>query len=306
MLKIYFRSIKENKLSTLQEFRKGAWIHAENPTEQEIEKIVAMTNCNEELVRDVLDEYEVPRLEIDNKISYVFTRIPYSCKNEISTTPMLITVGPDFVLTIVKEKLNIFEMLQKKIKNFKTTQKTKLFLEILSVVCNQYSGYLLRINKSVRGLRFQIKNINISDISKFVDLEKDLNDFLSALIPTNTALENILKRGQLPSYEEDIEFIEDLSVDFEQQIELTKSILKHAINIRDAYSNVMTHDLNRVMKILTALTIILTIPTMVFSFYGMNVELPFHTSPLASVYIILGTIVVSVMFFFVFVKNRWL
>lgn len=306
MLKIYFRSVKEKKLNNINIFRKGSWIHAEDPSEQEIDNIVAMTNVDEILIRDAMDEYEVPRLEIDNKVSYIFTRAPYKKGEEIMTMPIMIAVGPDFVLTVSREKMPFFEQFINGKRNIYTTQKTKLFLEILSAVCNQYGIYLLNINKNVRTLRFNLKKMNISDIARFVDLEKVLNDFLSALIPTNTTLENIIKRGKLPSYEEDLEFVEDLSIDFEQQIEVAKSVLKHIINIRNAYSNVMTHDLNRVMKILTALTIILTIPTMIFSFYGMNVNLPFGASPLAFIYIIVGTMIFSIVLFFVFIKNRWL
>ncbi|RMD59430.1 magnesium transporter CorA family protein, partial [Candidatus Parcubacteria bacterium] len=126
------------------------------------------------------------------------------------------------------------------------------------------------------------------------------------LIPTSTILQNLLKGGYFPLYEEDEELVEDLLLSTNQLIEMSKATLKYIVNIRDAYSTIMSHELNRVMKILTSLTIILTIPTMIASFYGMNVALPWATSPLAFVGIILFTLVVSVLLLVLFIKNRWL
>jgi magnesium transporter len=306
MIKIYYKSIKEKKSRILDRFRKGSWVDVCSPSEEEIESLVNMLDLDMDLIKDSLDEFEVPRLEIEKNIVYFFTRVPTGSGSEIRTSPMLLSIGPDFILTVSREKIDVISNFWQKRPELYTTQRAKLFLEILIAVNKEYGKKLVEINKSVRSLRVRLERINVKDIVRFVDLERILNDFLSALLPTNTALENILSGKKIHFYDDDKEIIEDLSVSYEQQIELAKSVLKHAVNIRGGYSNLMNHDLNRVIKILTALTIILTIPTMIFSFYGMNVSLPFEDSPIAILYIAGSTILISVGLFLLFARNRWL
>ncbi len=306
MIKIYFRSIKERRLKASDKFRKGSWVVAEAPDEEEREKLAKLLSIDADLLRDAMDEFEVPRLEVEKKVAYVFTRVPHRRGNETVTVPVMIAIGEDFVFTVAREKIDLFDAVFDGKKDVYTTQKTKFFLEFLFAINKRYGYFLLELDKNVRALRVKLERINVRDIVKFVDLEKILNDFLSALVPTNAALENILKGRQVHFYEEDRELIEDLSVAYEQQVELAKSILRHAVNIRNAYSNIMDHDLNRVMKILTALTILLTVPTMIFSFYGMNIRLPLMDSSAAIAYIISGTVVISGILLSIFMRNRWL
>ena len=302
---MHFRSVKDRRFRTSEEFRRGSWVAAQAPDEGEREKLAALLPIDPNLLRDAMDEFEVPRLEIEKNVAYVFTRVPQRREKETITIPVLIAIGDDFVLTVTREKTDVFDSLFTKKKNLYTTQKTKLFLELLFAINRLYGAYLLELDKSARALRVKLEKITVRDIVKFVDLEKILNDFLSALTPTNTALENILKGRQVNFYEEDRELIEDLSVAYEQQIELAKSILRHAVNIRNAYSNIMDHDLNRVMKLLTALTILLTVPTMIFSFYGMNIDLPLANTQAAMIYILSGTFVISGILMYIFIRNRW-
>ena len=300
MIKIYHCEQKEN-LSELEQFKSGAWIDVVNPSEEEIEKVVAMLGVEESLLRDALDPFEVPRLESEEDITYVYARVPKNSNSGIFTVPLMFAIGKDFVLTFSKVECGFFDSIRSGKKAVCTTQKANFFMQVFSLINISYLGYLNGINKKIRAMKVRLEQIDSKDILQFVDFEYVLNDFLSALVPINSVLQKLLDGKHIKLYEEDEDLVEDVLLSNGQLIETAKATLTHATNIRNAYSNIMTHDLNRVMKILTALTILLTIPTMIFSFYGMNVDLPSSSYFGVAIF----TIVISVLVFMVFLKKRW-
>ncbi len=308
MITIYHKSIKEKKLRKLDSFRTGSWVHVISPSEEEIGQVVDMLDIEDDLIKDALDPFEVPRLESEKGTTYVFTRVPQESGREIMVVTLLIVIGKNFVLTVAKEKLDFFDIFTRAQQKTNTTQKTKFFFELFAAINQRFNYFLLNISRQTHSLHAKIekKRINNKDLVNFVDFERILNDFISVLVPTNTVLESLLSGRYFTLYEEDKDLIEDLFLASGQLAERAKAVLKYIVNIRNAYSNIMTYDLNRVMKILTALTIILTIPTMIFSFYGMNVNLPLGNSPHGALFISLATVFVSFGVFLLFVRNRWL
>jgi magnesium transporter len=155
-------------------------------------------------------------------------------------------------------------------------------------------------------MHIQFQNITNEDIVRFVTFENALNDFLAALVPTSNILKDLLSGKHLKLHEKDGELVEDLFLANGQLIEICRSTLKNIFNIRNAYSTIMTNDLNRVIKLLTALTIILSVPTIIASIYGMNVVLPLAENNQAFWLIGGGTIISVFVLFLLFKKNRWL
>lgn len=132
----------------------------------------------------------------------------------------------------------------------------------------------------MRAATSDISNLRPRDIAIFVEYERKLNDYLDALIPTNTALEKLLSGKYLRLYEDDRDLVEDLSIDTEQQITRCKSMLRTITNVRDSYRALMDTRLNETIRLLTVITLALTIPTALAGLYGMNVDLPGNeTSP---------------------------
>jgi len=306
MIKIYYRSVREIKLSTLDKFKTGAWVNVYDPSGQDIDDLHEMLGVEKSLLQDALDPYEVPRLEQENGTTYVFTRVPERVGQEVMTVPLLIVLGDNFVLTFSQKKFGFLNKFVRGEVGFFTTQKTKFFLEIFSGVNRQYNVFLIEVGKGIRSLKFKLEKMSNKDLIHFVDLERVLNDFLSALVPAGSALKKMLDGRSVHLYEDDQDLIEDIFLDNGQLTEMARSTLQHVINIRDTYSNIITQDLNRVMKILTSLTILLTIPTMIFSFYGMNVALPHANSAQAYNFILILTLAISVSLLILFKRNRWL
>jgi magnesium transporter len=152
-----------------------------------------------------------------------------------------------------------------------------------------------------------VDTVNNHDFIAFVVIEDALNYFLSELLPTNILLNGLLAgRYKLTFFEEDKDLIEDLIQTTNQLNETSRSSLKTIVNIREAYSNIMTNNLNRQIKLLTSLTVVLTLPTIVFSLYGMNIPIPDQTNPHAFSYVAGGTLVACVIALYVLYRKRWL
>jgi magnesium transporter len=304
MIKICKKTINDKTLKSLRSFNVGAWVYVEDPNEKEIKYLVKNLNLEADLLQDALDPHEVPRLEVEEQITYIFTRVPYREEEKVITIPLLIAISNNFLTTICSKKLPFLEDFTHG-KEIYTTQKTRLFLQIFSRINQVYNKFLTDISKNVRSVSVKLEKIENKDVIRFVNFEIILNDFLTALNPINNLLQDLLSGKFLKLYEKDKDLIEDLSLGTGQLIERCRADLKTIVNIRESYSTIITNNLNRVIKLLTALTIILTIPTIIASIYGMNVRLPLADNPLAFNWIIGITFLFSLAALLVLLKKRW-
>lgn len=307
MIKYYYRSVKEKKVKEIENFRVGTWIYVESPTDEEISQLAEQFKFDPGLLSDALDPYEVPRLERDDEKTYIFTRSPNENEKEVITTiPLLVTVNENFILTLSSKKVKALDKLFSSDTEFYTTQKTKFLIQIFSSLEDDYELFLNNISRRVGAARVQLEKIENKDIIQLVTYEEIINDFLSALIPTNSVLQKLLSGKYMALFEEDRDLIEDLFLSTGQLVETSKSILTRIVNIRNSYSTIMSHDLNRIIKLLTALTIIFTVPTAIASLYGMNVKLPLADSPSAFVLILAVNLTILLILVYIFIRNKWL
>ncbi len=309
MVNYYFKSVRDEQLKKIGKFKTGSWIYVEDPDKKELSQLAKKLSLEAGHLTDSTDPYEVPRLEIEKEAVYIFTRIPFSLENKIekiTTVPLLVIISNNFIMTISQKPLYFIDKFLEGNIDFSTTQKTKLFLLIFSQINSSYNRNLTRIIRQVRTISIHLENIKNHDIVQFVMFEAVLNDFLSALNPTNNILKQLLSGKILKLYENDKDLTEDLFLSNNQLIERSQMNLNIISNIRNAYSTIMTNNLNRVIKFLTALTIILNVPMIISSFYGMNVSLPLAGSPLAFWQISSFTLIITLILLLIFSKNRWL
>lgn len=176
---------------------------------------------------------------------------------------------------------------------------------MMEALTQQYQTRVASINRQMRAVTSDVTNLDPKDIATLVEYERKLNDYLDALIPTNTALEKLLSGKLLRLYEDDEDLVEDLSVDLEQLIARCKSLLRTITNVRDSYRAVMDTRLNETIRLLTVITLALTIPTALAGLYGMNVDLPgSEASPLTFWYILLASVVSAGALSYYFLKKR--
>jgi magnesium transporter len=306
MITYYFRTVKDEQMKEISDPRTGVWVHVINPSEEELATLVQMFSLHEDIVKDATDMYEVPRLERANGATYFFTRYPLRDQvPDNATAPLLIVVGESFVVTIAVREVPQFRKLIAGEVPAYTTQKAKLFIEIMSILTRSFDQELVRLRKAVHKDRVHIQTIGPKEIEQLVGYESVLNSIVDALTPTNTWLQQVPRGSYMQLYAEDIDAMEDLVIDNGQVVLSARSVLKTIQNIRGASEAIMTSRLNNALRILTSLTIILTFPLVITSLYGMNVTLPFANSGYAFGGILLFNVVLLLGLTWLFKRNKW-
>lgn len=302
MLTVYQRSITYRKPRQVEKFQKGAWLHLEKPTEAELAEAATTLKLDTDTLKDALDPFEAPRIEAEKEGVYVFVRYP---QNE-STIPLLIVVANEGLLTISQEKSPVIEKFLNGTIDFFTTQKTRFMLLILTEVNRRYTSAMVNIRKEVNRSKTRPDRMSSKDIVRFVSYESTVNDYVDALTPQQVVLNKILLGKVLDVHEDDEDVAEDLILSTNQLIESGRAALRTMINIRSTYTAITTERLNTIIRRLTALTVLLTVPTVITSFYGMNVILPGADSSVAA-FAILGVIgVIVATLILVLSRNKWI
>ena len=303
MLKIYNTDIETNEFRELKEFKKGSWINLVNPSENEIKKVCESVQIQEDFIRDALDFEEKARIdhEEDDDTTLFVVDVPITENGEegeviYSTLPLgMIVVRDDFFITVSLRKNKIIESFEKrKIKNFKTYKKTRFIFQILYLNSSFYLSYLKQINKETEVAEYILKNsMRNKELLKMLTLEKGLVYFTTSLKSNELVMEKSLRGKIIKLYEEDEEILEDAITENRQAIEMAQ-IYNNILNgTMDAYASIISNNMNGVMKTLTSITIILAVPTMISSFWGMNVNLPLQNNPLGFIVMISISIILT-------------
>ena len=306
MIEILFKSLRDNGIKTLDAYKPGSWINVINPDAAEMEKIAADLKLDLYTIKDALDPYETSRVEREEGTDYIFVRIPIKVLEQIYTVPLLIVITPDYFITISKEPLEVIDRLKNNPANVSTTQKTKLFITLLLDANSAYSHMVNEMRKKVRNFTIDVQKIANKDIIQLVDFESVFNDFWSSLEPLSVTLNHLLSGKFLQLFDADQDLVEDLRIGTDQLVKLCVSNTKSIANIREAYTSIISNNLNRTVKLLTAVTLILTIPTAIASFFGMNVTLPLANHPLAFGFIVMITLVLIAVVWLIFWKKDYL
>ena len=294
--------METNKLEEIKEFRKGSWINLVNPSENEIKRVCESINIQEDFIRDALDYEEKARIdeeEDDNTILFVIDVpvIEKSEDNDIYTTMPLgmIVVRDDFFITVSLRKNKIIEDFEKrKIKNFQTYKKTRFIFQIFYLNSSYFLNYLKQINKETEIAEYILKNsMKNKELLKLLSLEKGLVYFATSLKSNEIVMEKTMRGKIVKLYDDDEDILEDAIIENRQAIEMAQIYTNILNGTMDAYASIISNNLNGVMKFLTSITIVLAIPTMISSFWGMNVKLPFEDSPLGFVIMVLIAVVLT-------------
>jgi len=306
MITHYFRTLKDKELKVCDEPRKGTWTHVVAPSEEEFETLVEQFDLDEAIAADASDFFEVPRFEQEEGVLYFFTRYPFDERDEdIDTAPLLIVVGGSFVLTIAQRDVPFLSAFIDGKKPIATTQKTKLFIQFMGALTTAFEAELTHMRRSVYRDRSRVRDIKGRDIQRLVSYEHQLNDAIAAMTPTNASLQHLTTGNHIEMFSDDLELTEDLMIANNQLMESARAVLKTIQNVRGASEAMLTQRLNNTIQMLTALTVVLTIPTIIASLYGMNVPLPLGERPYAF-WLVLG-VIAAVMALVVryFSKRHW-
>jgi magnesium transporter len=307
MTNVYHSTARSNGLEEITKPKVGSWISLVEPKDSDLLALAKQLNLDEGLLNDALDIYEAPRIEHDEGNVYIYTRYCHPEGSEIATEPLLIVYTPDHLVTIMRGNFGVLNRLTSGYIDVTTTQKTKTLLQILAEINSSYRTQLLKASKKTLQTRARIRQNELSrrEFVGIIELEEDLNEFLTALQPQSTVLNTLLNGRFIRLYEDDKDIIEDLRLDTFELIELTKSRLKALGNIRQAYDTIATADLNQTFKRLTSIAIFISIPTLVGGLWGMNVPVPLEQGKYSFFVILFMTVGIMATIVYIFHKKRW-
>jgi len=305
MIKIFYSS-NNGKVIKIKQPKAGCLLYAENPSDKELDILVKDHGLDRDMILDGLDPNEAPRIDEWQGRKYIYTRFVLPETEKQTTGSLLIIYGLDTVYVISENNFSLLQsLLDKNIIN--TTKRTQLILKLLNEINNGYKKRINLVAKRMWAVRSRLnKNqIDNEDFIDFIDMEEDLNDFLSALEPMNTQLDYLLTGKYIKLFEDDKDLIEDVVLGNKELISLASSQLQTIRNIREAYSTITANNLNKVFKLMTSITILMGIFTLITGIYSMNIALPAADDKNAF-WIILGiTGSLIGLFAYLFKKNRW-
>lgn len=254
------------------------WIDLSNPTPEEVDYVVKEVGVQRDFLNDVLDAEESSRIDIeDNQILIVINVAvrQENHSNQFRTIPLGIIVMDNNIITVSLEELDClskFRLIGNR--TVKVEKQAKFTLQIIYQVTALYLKHLNVLNAKTD----QIEDALYEDMEDklFVDLlkiEKTLVYFRNSLRSNKSVIDKLFRTSYLTLYEEDEDLLDDINIELVQAMEMAETSAAIIRSIRDGIASLMSNKLNVTMQALAAITIIMTIPTMIFSFYGMNVNL---------------------------------
>ncbi|AJP23521.1 TPA: magnesium transporter CorA family protein [Staphylococcus aureus] len=288
----------------------ASWINVVEPDREEIENLMELYNIPEDFIRDPLDSEESSRIEYDEDTGYSLIIIDLPIVNSTNrsvlsfvTIPLGIIIGNGIIVTVCDAENEFLENLPKRDINLKF--HSRFALEILTTIADHYNRNLRLLNKSRIRIEKELKNnITNKQLFKLMEVEKSLVYFLAALKGNDTIIKKLFRLPAIKRFEEDEELLEDLIIENNQAIETTELHQRILESITTSYASLLSNDMNTIMKTLTLFTVLLTLPTLVFSFFGMNVPLPIDDHSYISWIIVVGISLILVVIVSIFLWRK--
>lgn len=310
-MKNIYKGNEETGITRIETPIEGGWINLIDPTTDEIDSIKAL-GVPSDFLTYALDLDERPRTEKeDDGTTLIMLSIPFFQGEKFdvpfSTIPLGIILTDSMVITVCKKNNVIMdELLRTRSKGISTAKRVRFILRILLITATQYLSYLREINHTVEivedRLQASMRNKEVMELLKY---QKSLVYFTTALRSNELMMERLKKTPLFHRFPEDEDLLEDVLTENQQAIEMVGIASNILSSMMDAFASIISNNLNVVMKFLASITIVLSIPTIVTSFYGMNVDLPLQQNPLAFLWIIAILAVLSMVVVFIFIRRDW-
>ena len=287
MTTMYITSEENGRLEEITNYCDGNWVCLISPTAEEVKDVSQHFEIELQDMISALDEDERARVDADDDYTLIIIDVPYreveNGQDGYGTVPMAIILGDKkqkYIITICLREMPLLEDFRSgKIKKFYTYKKTRFIIQLLYRNATYYLQYLRMLERSSGKIEQELhKSTRNEELFQLLSLDKSLVYLSNSLRANELVLERLMRLESVKKYPEDEELLEDAIVENKQAIEMANVYSSILDVTMEAYSSVISNNLNSVMKVLTSITIIMTIPTMIFSFFGMNVPLPWQNT----------------------------
>ncbi|MEF3695102.1 MAG: magnesium transporter CorA family protein [Candidatus Cloacimonadota bacterium] len=287
------------------------WIHLQNPSAEETSDIVKHFDLEPDFITDLEDTDENARMEYEDGALLIIIRVPIyykhvAAKVPFATSPLGIIATTDKLITVSFYESEILtQYLDCKHRPFKITQQS-FILHLALRNSIYYLKFLKEINRRTSKIENELhQSMRNKELIRLLRLEKSLVFFNTSLKSNEIILERMQRSRWLQNDPEAEDLIEDVIIENKQAIEMANIYSSILSGMMDAFASIISNNLNVVMKFLTSITIVLSLPTLIASIYGMNVNLPFQKNPYAF-FIVMGfSVIMSLLLVMVFIRRRY-
>ncbi len=311
MLIFYYKQASQDALQVLPEVRPDCWVHVVAPTAEELTQLAGF-GLPPDYLSHVLDLDERPRAERAEQSALIVLRFPVAeaapADLPYTTIPLTIIITPTLLVTISPRQTGFLQKFADgHVQGLSTVKKTRFVLHLFWHIANAYLQDLRAINVSVDALEDKLqRSLRNQEVLGLLRYQKSLVYFTTALRGNEMVLERLQKGRLIQLYEADDDLLEDVLVEVRQAIEMTAISENILSQMMDAFASIISNNLNVVMKVLTSVTIIISLPSLVASLYGMNVPLPGAEQPLAFLGVLGAAAGIAGLVAVIFWRKDWL
>ncbi|QTX33057.1 magnesium transporter CorA family protein [Aminithiophilus ramosus] len=293
----------------------GCWINVIAPKGDEVAALSSLLNIPADFITTALDPEETSHIESDDGILLIVINVGKSATEyEFDTVPLGIIITAHHIVTVSLEANDILPQGVVTMGGFSTFKRTRFLLQILYKTATAFLRYLNQINRRSNqienNLRHAMKN---EELYQLFDLEKSLTYFSAALRSNRVVIDRIMRLLQNPQMreiikmrEDDEDLLEDVQIEYNQAYEMVQMYSNVLSGMMDAFASIISNNLNIVMKFLASVTIIISVPTAVASFWGMNVGVPWSDMPYGFLFVLLLALATSALSTFWLWRKRML
>ncbi len=307
-MKRIYKTVDQH-LITCPTLEKGCWVHLQNPTKEEIDGLTTRFKLDPTYLSAALDVEERARLEHDDDQTLIIVDTPFMEKEGsgyiYSTLPIGIVLVDDVIITVATQETSIItDFTEERIRGFSTERRFRFILQLLNRNASMFLSYLRQVDKASMTVQNKLeKSLRNKELLQMMKLEKSLVFFSTSLKGNEVVLEKMVRLESIKQLPEGGDLLDDVIIENRQAMEMCTIYRDILSGTMDAYASIISNNLNIVMKVLTSLTVLLSVPALFASFWGMNVSVPFSDSPFGF-YIVLAISVITASIAFILLWRK--
>lgn len=300
----------EQGIEVLDEVAKGCWISVVDPSPEELARLRELA-VPAEFTTYPLDLDERPRVEREDADTMILLRVPFyegpNADAPFTTIPLGIVLNGQWIMTVCRHDHDLLrEMAAGKMRGLSTAKRNRFILHVLLAAAGKYLLYLREIDRTVESIEDQLQmSMQNRELLALLRYQKSLVYFTTALKANELMMERLHRSGFFRTYPDDEDLLEDVITENQQAIEMTNIASNILTTMMDTFASIINNNMNVVMKFLAATTIVIALPTLIASLYGMNVRLPFQDHALAFVFVVAAAIGIALVVIRIFARRNW-
>ena len=289
----------------------NSWVNVVCPNNDDFEFLTQTLNVPESFLNDIADTDERPRTDTEGNWLLTILRIPVQNKQNGSlpfdTVPIGIITNNEIIVSVCYHNTDLLPdfIEHTRRKGIVVRNKLDLIFRIIYSSAVWFLKYLKQINIDISAAEKELeRSIRNEDLLRLMRLQKTLVYFNTSIRGNEVMIGKLRTIFQDTDYL-DTELVEDVIIELKQALNTVNIYSDILTGTMDAFASIISNNVNTIMKRMTSLSIVLMLPTLIASFYGMNVDIHLEEVPFAFSLIVLFSIGLSTLAFVIFRKIKW-